>query len=61
MGGPYSQETHVEAKGIEETKRERSVEEKIYTLTIENLDIGLKNAIVGLNNYILWKTTNLVW
>ena len=38
---------------MEETKRERSIEGKIYTLIIKNLDIGLKNIIVGLNNYIL--------
>ena len=38
---------------MEETKRERSIEEKIYALIIENLNIGLKNVIVSLNNYIL--------
>ena len=36
-----------------EIKRERSIEETIYTLTIENLDIEFKNIIVDLNNYIL--------
>ena len=30
---------------MKEIKRERSVEEKIYTLIIENLDIELKNII----------------
>ena len=38
---------------MEEIKRERSIKGKIYALIIENLDIGLKNIIVGLNNYIL--------
>ena len=38
---------------MEEAKRERSVEEKIYALIVENLDIELENIIVGLNNYIL--------
>ena len=34
-------------------KRERSIEGKTYTLIMEKLDIELKNAIVGLNNYML--------
>ena len=38
---------------MEETKRERSIEGKIYTLIIENLNIGLENTIVNSNNYIL--------
>ena len=38
---------------MEKTKRERSVDEKIYTSIIENSDIGPKNIIVGLNDYIL--------
>ena len=36
-----------------EIKRERSIEEIIYALTIENLDIESKNIIVDLNDYIL--------
>ena len=38
---------------MEKTKRERSIDKKIYTLIIENLDIESKNIIVDLNNYIL--------
>ena len=38
---------------MEETKRERSIDKKTYTLIVENLDIGPKNIIVGLNDYIL--------
>ena len=38
---------------MEETKRERSVEGKIYTSIMENLDIGLENIMVGPNDYIL--------
>ena len=38
---------------MEEIKRERSIEEKIYALTMKNPDIESKNIIVGLNNYIL--------
>ena len=38
---------------MEETKRERSVEEKIYASIVENLDIGPENVIVGLNDYTL--------
>ena len=58
--GSHSQETHVKAKGIEGTKRERSIDKKTYASTMENLNIGLENTIVGLNDYILWKTTNSV-
>ena len=36
-----------------ETKREKSVDEKIYALIMENLDIEFENIIVGSNNYIL--------
>ena len=45
---------------MEKTKRERSVEGKIYASIVENLDTGPENTIVGSNNYILWKITNLV-
>ena len=38
---------------MEEIKRERSIDRKIYTLIIENLDIELKNIIVSSNDYIL--------
>ena len=60
IGGPYSQETHAEVKGIEKTKRERSIEGKIYTSIMEKLDIGPENVIVDLNDYTLWKTINPV-
>ena len=45
---------------MEETERERSVEGKIYVLIMEKLDIGLENVIVGSNDCMLWKITNLV-
>ena len=45
---------------MEETKRERSVEGKIYALIMENLDTGPENVIVGPNDCMLWKTTYLV-
>ena len=45
---------------MEETKRERSVEEKICASIVENLDIEPENAIVGPNDYTLWKITNPV-
>ena len=38
---------------MEKTKRERSIDKKIYALIVENLDIELENVIVDLNNYIL--------
>ena len=38
---------------MEKTKREKSIDKKIYTLIIENLDIELKNIIVGSNDYTL--------
>ena len=45
---------------MEEVERERSVEGKTCALIVERLDIGPKNVIVGLNDCMLWKTTNLV-
>ena len=53
IGGSYNQEIYIEAKRIEEIKGERSIDKKIYTLIVKNLNIGLKNVIVGLNDYIL--------
>ena len=53
IGGPHGQETRAEAKGIEETKRERSIEGKTYALIMENLDTGPKNTIAGPNDYML--------
>ena len=38
---------------MKKTKRERSIEGKIYTLIMKKLNIGPKNAIVGSNNYTL--------
>ena len=38
---------------MKETKRERSVDEKIYASTMKNPDIELENVIVDLNDYIL--------
>ena len=38
---------------MEETKRERSIDKKIYALTMENLDIEPKNIIVDPNDYML--------
>ena len=40
-------------KGMEETKRERSVEGKICASIVEKSDIGLENVIVGPNDYTL--------
>ena len=38
---------------MKKTRREKSVDKKIYTLIIENLNIELENIIVGSNNYTL--------
>ena len=38
---------------MKKIKRERSIEEKTYTLIMKNLNIELENVIVDLNNYIL--------
>ena len=45
---------------MEETKRERSVEGKIYASIVENPDTGLENTIAGPNDCMLWKITNSV-
>ena len=37
---------------MEVIRNERDIEEKTYTIIIENLDIGLWNVIVSLNDYI---------
>ena len=37
---------------MEVTKNKRDVEGITYAIIMENLDIGLWNAIVSLNNYI---------
>ena len=38
---------------MEETKREKSVDEKTCASIVENLDTEPKNVIVGSNDYIL--------
>ena len=40
------------ARAIEVTKNKRDVEGKTYATIVENLDIGLWNAIVSPNDYI---------